>query len=316
MKKAALLVGVSFIPVFAWFYGSNVQSRKALNERPNATESTASTLTPEEERDLKIWVPQALSWFAVWSESGRCLWNGEIVEAGFLIQYNQYKLQEVPMGLDIGERDLVVYFDSLHTYLRFKRLHKLGLTPGDPTFNCDPSYADYKAGVELQKAKSRPDYEAAIKRAKVTNPEFAEARKRYDAAHADFKVRRNEIRSYFLAPLAEQPVSPQESWTGQKKELYEKVLTVMRSYLKSSYQPGDKIEITIPAFELGDPATYVLVKGPNRDDHEIVWISFERDESGKYSAHQVKIFGLPDEMRSLVPLIRKYKVAHVTLRKQ
>jgi hypothetical protein len=319
-RTASLAIGIPLVLIAG--FASRVSIREHTEE-PKAvfrdqTDSTASALTPAEERDLQTFVPQTLTWFARWSEPTNCLWNGEIVESGVAAKYNQFKFQEIPMGLDIGEQDLTVYFDPLHTYVRFKRLHNLGLSPGQPSFNCDSSYAEYKAAVELRNEQMSRQLEESRTLHRATNPEAAEAMDRFRKLHAppaETKARRKEIRSYVLAPFSEDSAKSQDARTSEKKQLYKHILVAIRQHLTSSYEPGERIWATIPNFGPGDPSVYVLVKGRYYDTKEyILWVFFDRDPAtGEYTAGDSKPLGLHDEIESLVPLIKKRQISEVKI---
>lgn len=248
----------------------------------------------------------------------QCLVNDEIQELDFAETYKKYEGQEIEMGVEIHERSVVVSFDALHTSLSFACLYDSGLSPAEDNLFCENSYKESKAEVSRLQEINRPGYEEMLKEQRQRNPKSAEVMDRIRAVHPsppEDKIVKEETRRFRMTKLTESHAQEVVNWGEKKKALYHRVLEVVRDQAKFGCGPGEKVEVTIPDFNLGDPAIYVLMKGPLYDvGHEIEWIDFDCDLStGEYTAQHVKSFGLPDEIRSLVSMIKKKQITQLKL---
>jgi len=93
-----------------------------------------------------------------------------------------------------------------------------------------------------------------------------------------------------------------------------KTLEMEKACFSLSNSSNERIRVTIPDFDVGDPELYVLLQG-NRsgasDGKSIDWIRFETRSDGEIIPVLDKNFGLPDEVKSFSPLIERMKYASV-----
>lgn len=129
------------------------------------------------------------------------------------------------------------------------------------------------------------------------------------------KVVGEETRRYRMMQGTDGRANKMVDWSDEKTALYDRVLDVIRDQEKLSCTTGETVEVTIPNFNLGDPAIYILINGPFYGGGDYIeWIDFDREPStGEYSARHMKSLGLPDEVRPLVPLIKSRQIKHLKL---
>src|SRR6266536_274963 len=282
-------------------------------------ETHRARLTEAEERDLEKLIPQTLSWIATWIQPTNCLVNEEIHKLDFVETYKKYERKEIEAGLEVHERSLVVSLDSLHTSLSFARLYDAGLSPAEFNLFCENSYKEYEAEVSRLQEMNRPRYEEMLKEQRVRDSKSAEVMDRIRKTHphpTEDGVMGEEMRRYRMTQLTERGGSEIVDWSDEKKALYQRVLDVIRDQTKCAFERVEAVEATIPDFNLGDPAMYVLMRGPfYGGGNYIEWIDFDRNPStGEYTARHMKSFGLPDEVQPLVPLIKRRQIKQLHLR--
>jgi hypothetical protein len=319
MRKVLFILGVSLVVTLVGLLKLVLPPRVTESSvKAELQEAQRAKLTEAEERDLQQFIPQTLSWIAAWREPTTCSVNDEIQKLDFAATYKKLREQEIEVGLEIRERSLVVYLDSLQTSLTFERLYPLGLSPAEINLFCEKSYEEYKAQISRMQELSRPRYEEMQKEQRKRDPKSALAMdkiREMQPSVPEDKVIEKELRRYRLTQN-EASTNAKLLWNDEKKPLYKRVLDVVRDQTKFACMAGEAVEATIPDFKVGDPALYVLIKGPFYGGGEYIeWIDFDRDSStGEYTARHVKSFGLLDETQSYVGLIRQKQISKLRLK--
>jgi hypothetical protein len=281
-------------------------------------ETQGAKLTEAEERDLEKLTPQTLLWISTWIQPTNCLVNENIQEPDFRETLKRYEGKEIEMRLEVHERSLVVSFDSLHTFLSFARLQKSGLAPAEYHLFCENSYKEYKTEISRLHDMNHPPSEEMLKQQSSRHPNSAEVmdgiRRMYSSPTED-QVLGEETRRYRVRQRTDSRANKLGNWSDEKRALYDHILDVIRNQEKLSCAPAETVEVTIPNFDLGDPAIYVLLNGAFYGGGDYIeWIDFERDPStGEYSAQHLKSFGLPDEVQPLATLIQTRQIRHLKL---
>lgn len=283
----------------------------ALIVQDNRTTSPAG-LTEAEERDLRQLIPQTLSWIAIWRQPTTCLVSNQIQELDFAATYKKMPNQEIEMDLEIRQRSVEVSFDRLHVSLKFERLYNLGLAPADVNVFCENSYREYKADVARVSAQN-PIQPNETRSGEQKKPEEVLNRLRQmHPSPPEDQIIGTESRRHTIK--SEVPASTTTD-NEEKRVLYGRILEEVRKEIALGCSRGQTNYVTIPDFNIGDPAVYVLINGPYFGGGDYIeWIDFRRDRSsGEYVAQHVKSFGLPAEVDAFVKLIKQKSAKRKTL---
>jgi hypothetical protein len=286
MKHQVLLSAIAAsVTAFAVLFGC---SPPRLEARRNSLPQTAEAhivsqgLTEAEEEAFKQLLPQTLAWMQMWQPNSTCIDEtpDELLSGGFkrLKQPNessvnlpklfqQYEGKQVDVKLKVTPYRLEVYLIQIQTLLKFNRL------AGDKLEALRPSYI-----CSLSAENFGTDYETT---------------------------------TYIIPSLSETPSSSKETWSGDKELLHKQLVQTIENELcfSLSYVAGRPIKVTIPDFKVGDPEIYILLEGERTkysDGVSIEWIKFTRKGiNGQYSTEAIKNFGLPDETKELIKLIKE-----------
>lgn len=310
MKKSTLSMIISISLLFV----IGVKSKRFAPSGISPWEPVASPLTQVEESDLHRLLSLALLSMKTWdgrTDTG-C---PEVNEKQFNLTetIKEKEGQEIEIRLDVRENSLVVYLDQLRMYLVFPRLHDLGLAPPVDRQFCEKSYED---SVATQ--RQYPYFERSKKTVRGDPGLTAivdRVNGKYPSADYD-KSTREEIRKYQVPILSAKAVEPFETWSKEKKRLYEEILQTVNkeACLGLNRRPNSPVTVIIPDFEVGDPDIHLWFKGDSIQHSSIEWITFSRNVSdGEHTAEPVKNLGLLDEIKPLIPLIKERQVKQVTL---
>jgi hypothetical protein len=327
MKK--LLVGfIILLPVLAIVF---VKVRVATSSKlggplPGQQVAVAPPLTSGEEADLKRLTDQALSWALLWNtQPSNCLQGDKVAVLDLRKTYEQHRGQQVEMSLVITETNVGVYLAPLHLKLGFLRLKDFGLSPPSTSYFCESTYEEYVA-AEKRKVEQQRSVGNQIRERAEADPQISEILK---SAEKDSEVPtskpQEQTRSYKVPDLADQPVAAFDSWSEEKKHLFQRIAAIATGKVEEVFcEAGQTTRVLVPDFDMGEPSIYLLVEPPagvksSIDETSILWIQFTRNiATGDYDAYLVKTFGLPDELDWYRPLIEKRKARElkVTCRKK
>ena len=324
MKKVMLIsIATCVLLLIVAFFISRVSSQATqMSINSNHQVSSPSPLTQAEERDLQKFTPQSLAWAATWVEPNNC-WLKEDIPLNLSEVYKRHEGQKVEMRLSITRDHLKVYLVPLHTSLSFTRLYERGLSPPRLDYFCEATYEAHIANAQRLEQQIHRTGEAIRRQQEAIDPKLGERieeeNKKYPSMSED-KTERQEIKTYLVPPLVGQSIQAEATWNDEKRQLYGQVQSVAQreACYSLSNTIGNQVAGTIPDFDVGDPEIYILFEGqPSQFGNgiSIEWIRFKRNpSSGDYTAEHVKNFGLPDETKQLVPLIRKKRVGKVEVK--
>jgi hypothetical protein len=316
MKKLAvtLLVLLSLGAVAG--FSVKLFSHEKVRAFRNTTrqETMASQLSQSEESDLNKLLSLALMSMKTW-DARTGTGCPEVDGKPFVLtqEIKEKEGREIEIKLDVRENSVVVFLDQLRMYLVFPRLHDQGLAPPIERQFCEKSYEE---SVATQ--KKYPYFERSKKTVRGDPGMTAivdEINGRYPYPDDD-RITRQETRRYQVPILSALPVEPFETWSKEKKLLYERILQIVNTEgcLGLNRAPNSPVTVIIPDFQVGDPEIHLWFKGDSIQHSSVEWIRFSREvNSEEYAAEPVKNLGLLDEIKFLVPLIKARQVKQVAL---
>jgi hypothetical protein len=291
--------------------GTTAQLR-ADHAQPTApANEVAAQLTEAEEKDLQKLLRATLLFNKTWLRTiDGCRQGSEVNRIDIAETIGKKEGQNIGLRLIVRQNSVIVILDSLHLYLVFPRLHSKGLGPAEERTFCENSYEE---SVQAQK---QYQYFDRSKKDVLGDPGLTAIvdliNARYPSADYD-RENRQETRNYLIPTLLTKPVQPYAAWSDEKKGLYQAAIETARNEALLHCKPGKTVKVITPDFDIGDPEIYILLEDPAKKV-SVEWIKFNREVlSAEYKAEHAKNLMLPDEISTLVSLIRAKAVRELTV---
>jgi hypothetical protein len=271
-----------------------------------------------EERDLKRWTIQALGFASYWWDIPQCkpVKNGSNIPK-LASAYKEHAGQTIEMGIVFSEKKLIVYFDVLHVYLSFSRLHNVGLSPPEINGFCEESYDQHLVAQDIEEQRLKSVREKIMDKVH-SNPVMNQIDQELFGGRScteEQQIERREVRQIRIPAGVQMPDQPMSSWSDEKGALFGKLLDIVESEVRENYcNSGGKVKVTIPTFDVGDPCIYVLIELPDPNAVFLLWIEFLRDPiSGLFGVEVNKEIGLPEEVAFWAPRVRQKALRQLVL---
>lgn len=325
MRRGAILVALLIVSLS--ILGLSIKlgtKQRSIAQVEQSYQPAPSALTFAEESDLQRFTQQAIAWVLVWWwPKMNCLQGNEIIEIDVAKLCKELEGQQIQANLITGERMLSIFLPALHIRIDFARLHEMGLGPPKVEFFCENSYEEYAIARKRFNEQVNENMKEAYERVKA-DPQIGkileQIQKKADERMPKDEMKRVETITYGVPLLIEPPVEGLESWSEQKKQLYERIIAVVNKEVEEAYcESGNITKVTVPDFNIGDPSIYILIEmSPSRNAFKseayIEWIEFDRDlQSGEYGAHHVKTISRVDDLKRFRSLIEQRKIEELNI---
>jgi hypothetical protein len=271
-------------------------------------------LTPAEEADLGRLTGQCLSWIKLWQPGPYNFLKDDQVEPYFMPDiFKQYAGQDVEMNLAIRELTLTVYLVPLHFKYTVRRYYDSGLGVPVIDYFGEDTYAERVADEERVAEQMRSRSQALEDVIRSAPPRPTTSVNFESSPSAKNKDSRQEVRIYKIPASIERPLHSTVLSTEQEKSLYEQIKEIALSEVRKFQCTNNQtLTVTIPDFQLGDPAIYILITPQKPEGASIEWIDFRREPyDGGYSAFHVKNISGEKEIKLWSELINERKISQL-----